>query len=727
MSGLGLIITAAVLLELISAVQYFYTHRMLERELEHRAETELTLKAIIIKGTLNKTRQMLRDYSWNIAYSLKNPDSVFSELYTIVNTNRDVLSAGVAFVPNYYPSKGYWFEPFGRVVNGEPSMRQIGGAGHDYTRMEFYTGPIETGKPLWTDPYIDVTASGENYEDSLITTHSMPILDSNGKVACVFAIDVSLDWLSDTLNARHAYPSSFDLLLTEGGDLVCQPKPSHPQADDVAQVHELINDSTVERYLSGSGRSTVIEFLSSTDGERGYIYYANMRGQPHWQLVVVCYEKEVYGPLKRLRLILMLSMLAAVGLLGLIIYRSARSERRLRNAAIEQERIGGELHIAQELQMTMLPAKYPAFPDRADIDVRGYLKPAREVGGDLYDFFIRDEKLFFAIGDVSGKGVPSALVMSIVHALFYSTSSHDSNPAHIMKTLNEMACRNNDSNMFVTFFIGVLDLPTGRLRYCNAGHEIPIIIGKHISMLPVEANLPLGVIGDFNYEGQEIILDPNISLFLYTDGLTEAMNAARLQFGRHRIMNTLMPYCEQEKASPEQILGTVCDEVNTFVDGAEQSDDLTMLVIHYTPKTENLVSQESITLKNDVNQVTDLNRFVMSFLNRFQVDASIESQIKLAIEEAVVNVMNYAYPMGTQGDITLDASFDGSILKFVITDSGKPFDPTEGGRLDTSLSAEERPIGGLGIFLVRELMDSINYERIDNKNILTLKKSINHK
>ena len=724
-SGLGFIITAAVLLEIIATGQYLYTHSVLERELEHRAETELTLKSIIIKGTLNKTRQMLQDYSWDIYYALGNPDSVANELNILVKNNPEVLSVGMAFAPNYYPSKGYWYEPFAKVEDGKLTSRQLGNASHDYTQMEFYTLAAETGKPCWTDPYLDVASYKD--EDTLITTHSMPIYDPSGKMAGVFAIDLSLFWLSDTLNARHAYPSSFDLLLTERGDLVCKPNASHVNAADVELVHQLINDSTVTRRKSHSGRSTIIDFRSMYDGEKGYIFYANMRGKPHWQLVVVCYEKEVYGALKRLRNILMLSMLAAMGLMGLIILRFARNERRLRAAAVEQERIGGELRIARELQMSMLPVKYPAFPERADIDVRGLLMPAREVGGDLYDFFIRDEKLFFCIGDVSGKGVPSALVMSIAHALFFSTSSHESNPALIMRTLNETAARNNDRNMFVTFFIGVLDLPTGRLRYCNAGHDAPMVIGKQISMLPVESNLPLGIVEDFMYEGQETILEPNTSLFLYTDGLTEAMDENHEQFRLQRAKDSLEIFCEQEDYSLEQMLATVHDDVDVFVDGAEQSDDLTLLAIRYTPKGETLVSQESLTLKNDLSQVPALNDFVMSFLDRMKVDSSLAGQIKLAVEEAVVNVIDYAYPVGTQGDITVDAATDGTFLKFVITDMGKPFDPTEGGRVDTTLSAEERPIGGLGIFLVRELMDSINYERVDGKNILTLKKNINNK
>lgn len=719
--GLSLIILAAVLLELISAMQYYYSHRVLEKELEHRAETELTLKAIIIKGMLNKTEQMLYDYSWEIKNSIIHPDSVGSELRFLVNVNRDILSAGVAFIPNYYPDKGYWYEPFAVMEDDLPSLRQLASESHDYTQMEFYKKPIEKGELSWADPYLD--KNNYSKKNVLITTSSIPIHDSQGKLVGVFAIDVSLDWLSDTLNARHAYPSSFDLLLTESGGLVCYPKKPHPNAEDVNQVHQLINDSTVARRMSNSGRSKIIDFRSPYDGDKGYIFYANMKGKPHWQLAVVCYEKEVYGTLKHMRRLLMLAMLTALGLLGFIVFRFARGARKLHIASVEQERIGSELRIASALQMSMLPAKYPAFPERDDIDVKGMLMPAREVGGDLYDFFIRDEKLFFCIGDVSGKGVPSALVMAISHALFYSSSSHESNPALIMRELNETACRNNDKNMFVTFFIGVLDLPTGRLRYCNAGHDAPMLIGQDdVSLLPVNANLPIGVIEDYKYEVQEMVLEPDTTLFLYTDGLTEAMDKDHNQFGLQRAIDVMGPYSGMENPLLDDMLVTVQSEVNAFVKNAEQSDDLTLLMIRYTPKCEEVVLGESISLKNDLSQVPELNKFVASFTSRLNIEPSLESQIKLAVEEAVVNVMDYAYPIGIEGDISVEAQSNSSYVTFIISDTGKPFDPTEGGRVDTTLSVEERPIGGLGIFLVRELMDSINYERIEGKNILTLKK-----
>ena len=194
------------------------------------------------------------------------------------------------------------------------------------------------------------------------------------------------------------------------------------------------------------------------------------------------------------------------------------------------------------------------------------------------------EKLFFCIGDVSGKGAPSALLMAVAHALFRSAAAHESNPASIMQTINETACQGNDSNMFVTMFIGVLDLPTDHLSYCDAGHDAPVILSekgivnseKLATALEVQPNLPVGVFDDYTYSLQETQIAPGSTIFLYTDGLTEAMNSAHKQFGLERV-KTVLASCADKQ--PQEILETVTDAVHGFVKDAEQSDDLTMLAI----------------------------------------------------------------------------------------------------------------------------------------------------
>ena len=203
--------------------------------------------------------------------------------------------------------------------------------------------------------------------------------------------------------------------------------------------------------------------------------------------------------------------------------------------------------------------------------------PAKEVGGDLYDYHIRDEKLFFCIGDVSGKGVPSSLLMAVTRSLFRNVSAREDLPEAIVTAMNKSMVEMNQSDMFVTLFVGALDLTNGNLRYCNAGHEEPLLIGKGTGLLPTNNNIPVGLMPDWNYEGQETVIYSGTTIFLYTDGLTEAENKAK-----QRMTKTAQQILHNGgSTNPENIIALQTEALSKFVDGAEQSDDLTMLAIRY--------------------------------------------------------------------------------------------------------------------------------------------------
>ena len=237
-----------------------------------------------------------------------------------------------------------------------------------------------------------------------------------------------------------------------------------------------------------------------------------------------------------------------------------------------------ELSIAREIQMAMLPKGLSQYPERDDIDIHASLTPAKAVGGDLYDFLIRDGRLYFCIGDVSGKGVPAALVMSMISTQFRSLSSSENSPEKIVSAINTSAEGRNDSMMFATLFVGILDLSTGVLSYCNAGHNAPVVTGKEPRFLKVDANLPVAVESGWRYKGQHHTLAPGTTLLLYTDGLSEAENRDKDQFGEQRILDTL----RQTKAdTAETTVNALTDAVHRFVGKAEQSDDLTMLAIRF--------------------------------------------------------------------------------------------------------------------------------------------------
>ncbi len=715
-SGVYVVIVSVLLLELISAVQFYYTRSLLEDELEKRVETELTMKAIVVNSMLRNAQGILNDHLNDIKRNIAEPDSMFRVVRSIVEANRNLNGGWVAFAPDFYPQKGRLFEPYAMRKGDNITVVQIASDNHDYSTNPIFHETAAAHKFVWSKPYLDKDGT-----HNMITTCNLPFYDSRDSLQGITGVDFSLSWLGDTLNSRHIYPSSFMMLLTEDGEVISSPSDTIRKYKDTKIVADLINDSTQLRTLSRSGRSEIIEFNSAVNGDNAYIFFANIRSDPHWIIAVVCYDNEVYSKLYYMGLNIAVLNLLALAVMIFLILRFVRNARRLSEARLAQEHVRSELSVAHNIQSAMIPQ---ALPSMDSAEVAGLITPAKQVGGDLYDFFVRNEKLFFCIGDVSGKGIPSALIMAVTKSLFRLAAERENNAAHIMTDLNKMACSNNATNMFVTLFIGVLDLPTGHLRYCNAGHDLPLLCRPDGTVTPLnaDANLPIGVFENTEYSLQKQLVDPGTLIFLYTDGLTEAMNEQHAQFGLHRVERIL---ADSASLAVQELPGRMSNAVHNFVGEAEQSDDLTMLAIRYRGNgSESALFTDSITLANDVAQVPQLSQFVARVSERVGCDKATSMQVKLAVEEAVVNCMNYAYPAGQTGTIGINARFDSKNLLFIITDNGVAFDPTEKSPADTSLSATDRPIGGLGILLVSQLMDSVNYERIQGKNVLTLKKII---
>ena len=526
-------------------------------------------------------------------------------------------------------------------------------------------------------------------------TYAAPVLDGKGRIAAICGLDMDVSWLGDTLNARQPFPSSFGLLLTDDGALVAGPPESRTSRADL--------EAALEEIRHGEGQN---------DGkEISYRSYQMVRA-PYWQVVQVYRTQEVFARIWKMRRQQVLLVLLGLAILAFMIERFARSESKLREASAEQARMSGELTVARRIQQEMLPKTFPSF-------VYGSLEPAREVGGDIFDFYTRDGKLFFCIGDVAGKGAASAMLMSVAHSLFRMVSRTEEDPARILSVLNAELCRGNDSNMFVTFFVGCLDQYSGELDYATAGHEKPFVLAEDVTLLPAKPNLPLGVFPDTHFEGQNCTLSPGTTLFLYTDGLTESKNVDRKQFGRERVETVLKSFMKSADQSPATLASVLSKAAHKFAGKAPQSDDLTMLVIRFAPEA---ILRDQITLVNDIEEVSRLNDFVKAFCGKLDIVPKTTAALRLALEESVVNVINYAYPSGYKGSVDILAESDRKQLRFTITDSGTPFDPTTVLEADTTLDAEDRPIGGLGVFLTRKMMDSISYSRRRGQNVLLLTK-----
>jgi len=701
-------------------------------------------------------------------------------LERLIAFNEDIAAITLMYKENYFPQHGRYFAPTitRDPVSGKLEMDEIGGPENDFCYLEtdsnwIYTNLLDRG--YWCLPYMDSISTKR-----AMVSYSVPLHDANGQTYAVLCADVDLRWVQKIVEDAKPYQYSKVMVLSRDSQYVCHPNQEWIQSINAICYARQTKDSdfidiTSRMLRWEKGKDTITKgFLHQSsmveDSDAASVFYFAPIERVQWSVCFSIPENKIMEGPNQLRsnmLFLLGTLLIAIAIvLNVVIRAQLRPMKMLEESAedvakgnfltklpeikthdeirhlrdsfeqmqfslakyvdelkattAQKASIVSELKVASDIQMSMLPKTYPPFPERDDIDIFGQLKPAKAVGGDLFDFFIRDEKLMFCIGDVSGKGVPASLVMAVTRALFRSISAHEASPDRIVSSINGAMSENNDSSMFVTLFVGVLDLPTGRLRYANAGHDAPLIIGSEICHLPVDANLPVGIMPDWKYTVQETNIVPQTIIFLYTDGLTEAENIDHNLFGEQRILDI----AKTVQRTPRELIDQMTEAVHKYVGEAEQSDDLTMLAIQYTKKQLDVRFQRSITLPNDVNEVPRLAEFVDSVCEAMDFDMGTTMKLNLAIEEAVVNVMNYAYPAGTKGDVNIEAQANDVRLKFVITDSGVPFDPTAKKEVDTTLSAEERSIGGLGIHLVRQIMDSINYERVGGTNVLTLRKKL---
>jgi serine phosphatase RsbU (regulator of sigma subunit)/anti-sigma regulatory factor (Ser/Thr protein kinase) len=397
----------------------------------------------------------------------------------------------------------------------------------------------------------------------------------------------------------------------------------------------------------------------------------------------------------------------------------------LKNTTSAKERMESELNIGREIQMSMIPLTFPAFPDRKEFSLYATLRPAREVGGDFYDFFFIDEdRICLCIGDVSGKGVPSALFMAVARTLIKSRAADDFSTASILTHVNDELSRDNKAYMFVTIFIGILDLKTGELVFTNAGHNPPYLMREHgsIERLDQRHGPVIGAMDGLAYKEDKTNLTRGDMLLLYTDGITEAMDSARNLFSEKRLEKLLS---SQEYGSVEEVVQSTVTEVKRFEEGMDQADDITVLAAQYFgvfQETDGSVLEMVVT-----NRLPEIERFKMSF-NTFSeqhdISTPVRRKLNLVFDELLSNIISYAYHDEDEHDIEIKVELSEASIKVSITDDGMPFNPFDVEKPDTELSLEERKIGGLGIHLVREVMDKVSYQRRIDKNVTTLVKDI---
>ena len=767
--SLWIVIFAALIFLIAMGFMFYESREAIRKEAINHATQILDNTAERVNTILTKVEVATNNTDWLAARHLDAPDSMFVYTKRILKNNPDLNGCSIAFEPYFFKDRGRYFSAYSQNDHGEIKTIQEGNEHYEYFSFDWYQLPKLLDRPCWTEPFSDYNPEGIYSADRIIS-YCKPLKDAQGKYVGTISVDLSLDWLSNTISAVKPYPNSYSIMIGQSGTFFVHP-------DTTKLFYQTIFTETLEKpdtamtnlgHAMQAGEEGMRQMVM--DGKDCYVFYKPL-GTTGWSVAIVCTESDIFGGYHRLVNIVIAIIIIGLGIMLYVCSRVITKElnplqqlaheaeaiasgqfnetlpptnrtdeigklsqsfsnmqqslnnyiEELKETTASKALIEGELQIASNIQMSMLPKIFPPYPDRNDIDIYGQLTPAKEVGGDLYDFYIRDEKLFFCIGDVSGKGVPASLVMAMTRAMFRTVSAHENQPAKIVNAINGAMSESNDSNMFVTFFVGVLDLPTGRLRYCNAGHNAPIAIThENAHFLDIIPNLPLGILADFHFEEQEVQIPHGASIFLYTDGLNEAEDINHAQLGDEKILEVAQ---QMTTLSSREQISLMAKVVTEHANGAEQSDDLTILSIRYLHQQDEDAKSRRLTLKNNVEELTKLPEFIDTVCEEAGVDMALIASLNLAVEEAVTNVVLYAYE-GGEGTVDIDAVITDKQLRFILTDSGIAFDPTKKEEADTTLSAEERPIGGLGIHLVRQIMDSVNYERIDGKNILTLIKKL---
>ena len=548
-----------VMMAVIAGVVYFTVREYMLDEAKQRYQNVLLENRQELRRMLSDVYVAAENNVHDIERDLSDPDKLFAHVERIVENNPSIICCGLLFEPDYYPQKGKFFVPYAtRGSDDQVRVTRIDSIYQSYIDEDWYQQRMKNDSADWTEAYFENLQHTNNKEQRLLTTYAIPLHDGKAQhPVALLCCDLSLEWLRTKMKEN--------VIVIDGqGTYISHPDKARMLSDTLA----------VKDIIKGNQGSAMV----TIDGVKSWFYYRHVK-HTDWTMAIVVPEDVILSNARGLNLIILLAMI--IGLVAIYLFCRHQIKEIADPISVQKAAVERELQIAHDIQMAMLPKMFPPFPDRYDIDIFGELTPAKAVGGDLYDFFIRDEKLFFCIGDVSGKGVPASLVMAVTRALFRNIVTHITdpiaNPNHIVDSMNTSICDGNDSSMFVTLFVGVLDLQTGHLRYCNAGHDKPYIDGMQIQC---DSNIPVGVMPDWNFTEQETDMAPGSMIYLYTDGLTEAENARHEQFGGQRIADIAASY----KESPQELIKTMSGAVRQFVGDTEQSDDLTMFAIKYKPR-----------------------------------------------------------------------------------------------------------------------------------------------
>ena len=669
--------------------------------------------AYIYVATRNNVHDIERDIS--------KPEEMFAHVERITKDNPTIVCCALLFEPDYYKDRERGFIACARrLADGSVRVVQIDSTYRRYYDEAWFRQPLKNDADDWTEVYFESPQFAGSEEPRLLTTFLVPIHNAEGRPVALLCADLSLEWLrnemmEDVEKVNKKFESgslkhkSYSFIIDRHGHYIIHPDKSRMLTDTLASASMLEGER-------GATKAVI-------DGVESWLYYRTVK-HVEWTIVIAV-PKEVILQNGRMLNVIILAVMA-VGLAVIYLFCRRQIKEVADPVAAQQAVMEREMNIAHNIQKAMLPSEFtprpltsphaPLTSHLSPLLIHATQTPALDVGGDLYDYCLRDNRLYFCIGDVSGKGVPAALLMAVVQTMFHNEAKYATRASDIVAALNDIvSAEQNTTGFFVTMFVGILDLTTGLLDYCNAGHEIPELVRDGALVdIPAKPNIPVGALDDWAFEGQQQQLQQGDLLFLYTDGLSEAENVDQQLFGRKRVEELVLEYGH---GTPQQLIDDMMQAVHQHAGSAVQNDDITMLAI----RIEHLAwSVEPLEVRAVMDEMDHVTAYVVDAAQQAGMSELETKRLRLAVEEVAANIVNYSGATS----IRMAAAVDNGQLVVTIMDDGQPFDPTTADATDLSIPADQRPPGGMGIVLLRQMTDSQEYEYRSGRNVLTVRKKL---
>jgi len=614
-----LLITAAMFL-LANGIVAVSSHVIIREEAIRNATSQLRSTIHSIETIMTGIETSVKTLEWTVYENRNDEKALYRITQECLRSNPDICGCAIAFEPGRFPGKEM-FAPYSCYRDdGSIESKDLCTDTYDYRSMDWFMIPKLLSHVYWTDPYYD-----EGGAELTMTTFSRPLYDENGELFAIMTADMNLQWLSDYILSIKPYENARTWMVASNGSFVVHQNPEYIMNYTIFTNPLLENNEEqigIIRKIMAEGHGT--ERVEMSSG-RSFLVYAPLKNG--WPIAIVCPFRDVFRKTLQMNLILLLVTSFGLFIMFVLCLGTVRRLTRplsdfsdsamsiaggdfntplpriqsrdemwrlresfatmqsslvqrieeLKRVTAARERIDSELTIARAIQLNMLPKNFKGLDG---ISLYAMMHPAKEVGGDLYDYFERDGKFYFCIGDVSGKGVPASIIMAITRNAFRYVAGLLSEPDRIMTEINESLAENNDTNQFVSLFIGVLDLDSGEMKYCNGGHTPLYIIRPDgsVSHLYEEENIVVGVFKGYQFRSQSIMASRGSTLFMYTDGVTEAENVGLELYGDERLRSALLNSGSNE---PECLVNNILGDMAGFTCGAEQNDDVTILAIKY--------------------------------------------------------------------------------------------------------------------------------------------------